>query len=69
MFSCSREIILICISISRKGIEFGIFSQQELERISTLELNKRYLYDLTKPQRPPIDFGALDQRLVSSGEA
>lgn len=44
-------------------IEFGIFSAQDVKKLSVVELYERNLYDHLKPNRPPTKFGVLDRRL------
>ncbi|RKO98838.1 hypothetical protein CXG81DRAFT_15380 [Caulochytrium protostelioides] len=45
------------------SVEFGVFSAQAAKTLSVLELTERNLYDISKPNRPPAEFGALDRRL------
>ncbi|KAI9105948.1 hypothetical protein DFS34DRAFT_656655 [Phlyctochytrium arcticum] len=50
-------------------IEFGAFSSQDAKRLSVLELFERDLYDVTKPNRPSVKFGVLDDRLGTTDKA
>ncbi|KAJ1562028.1 hypothetical protein HK405_000629 [Cladochytrium tenue] len=48
-------------------IEFGVFSPQEVKKLSVVELHSKNLYDVHVPKRPPTQYGALDRRLNCVG--
>ncbi|KAJ3332219.1 hypothetical protein HDU76_000926 [Blyttiomyces sp. JEL0837] len=48
-------------------IEFGVFAPQDVKKLSVVELYERNLYDLSKPNRPPMRYGVLDRRLDCVG--
>ncbi|KAL2911303.1 DNA-directed RNA polymerase III subunit C1 (rpo31) [Polyrhizophydium stewartii] len=52
-----------------KRIDFGILSSQDVKQLSVLELHQRDLYDVTRQNRPPARFGALDRRLGTADKA
>ncbi|KAJ3108015.1 hypothetical protein HDU97_002595 [Phlyctochytrium planicorne] len=58
-----KEIIQDALPKRVKSIHFGVLSSQEAKKLSVIELYDRSLYDLTKPNRPPAKFGALDRQL------
>lgn len=47
-----------------KSIKFDVLSQQEMKRLSVLELYQRDLFDTTVLDRRPAVGGVLDNRLV-----
>ncbi|EGF76498.1 hypothetical protein BATDEDRAFT_14837 [Batrachochytrium dendrobatidis JAM81] len=54
---------------SRKRIDFGVLSAQDAKQLSILELHQRDLYDVSKNNRPPAKFGALDRRLGTADKS
>ena len=47
-----------------KSIKFDVLSQQEMKKLSVLELYQRDLFDTTVLDRKPAIGGVLDNRLV-----
>jgi hypothetical protein len=59
------RVHLVSISShSRKCIQFGVFSQQDIAKAAEFEITQRDLY--TIPERVPVKNGVLDLRLVHS---
>ncbi|KAI8929830.1 hypothetical protein BC831DRAFT_442224 [Entophlyctis helioformis] len=52
-----------------KRIDFGVLSAQDAKQVSVLELHQRDLYDVTKHNRPPARFGALDRKLGTADKS
>ena len=47
-----------------KQIDFGVFSGQEMLKLSVIELYERNLFEIQGQQKQPAKFGVLDRRLV-----
>ncbi|KAJ3348238.1 hypothetical protein HDU83_001425 [Entophlyctis luteolus] len=58
-----KEAVVDSLPKRVKQLEFGVFSPQEMKKLSVIELYERNLYDLKKPGRPPVRFGVLDRRM------
>jgi hypothetical protein len=60
----SNPQVVYLYSNSRKKITFGVFSEQQIKKMSVLELHQRDLLDISSLERTPAIGGALDKRLV-----
>ncbi|KAI8832364.1 hypothetical protein BC829DRAFT_426428 [Chytridium lagenaria] len=58
-----KEVVKDSLPKKIKAIRFGVFSGQDSKKLSVIEAHQRSLYDLTKTNRPPATYGALDRRL------
>lgn len=52
-----------------KNIKFGVFSPQDIKKLSVLELHQRDLIDTSNNDRNPAVGGALDRRLGSNDKS
>jgi hypothetical protein len=54
----------VILFLSSTSVNFGVFSPQEIKKLSVLELHQRDLFDISSQDRKPAIGGALDRRLV-----
>jgi hypothetical protein len=60
---CCPEENVSKLANSRKQIQFGVLTPEEMAELGELEIVRRELFQVSQ-DRAPIPFGCLDRRLV-----